>query len=382
MSVDAFASDSIFFHIKKSLGSSQSFALYRLPAQEKVTFVCGELELFNQKNIDFSDSESGFVICSFDKSKSYFIKSNSVFKQEDTATFKHSIHSNSAQKDVSFNFSGEQNEIISQEYTDKIRQVLEDLKEQAIQKVVISRKEHLGQMLDDDFCSCFQNLSELYPNAFVSMVFLAPENQVWMGASPEILVSENQDGIFKTVALAGTQSAIKENGETMTENEALWSQKEIEEQALVSRYIIDCLKKIRVREYIETGPRSTRAGNLMHLISTFEIDSKNITFKNLSTVMLDLLHPTSAVCGMPKELALNLIEKYEGYAREFYSGYLGPVNIQEESYLFVNLRTMKIENRDVFLYAGGGLTANSDPEKEWKETVMKMKTVRQIFEKS
>jgi isochorismate synthase len=82
---------------------------------------------------------------------------------------------------------------------------------------------------------------------------------------------------------------------------------------------------------------------------------------------------------MPKDAAEGILERIEDYNREFYSGYLGPVNIQNRSQLFVNIRTMKIENGQAFAFAGGGITEDSDPEKEWNETEIKLQTILKSF---
>jgi isochorismate synthase len=158
-----------------------------------------------------------------------------------------------------------------------------------------------------------------------------------------------------------------------------WTQKEIEEQALVERYIISCFKKIRVREYEEHGPKTVLAGSLMHLKSDFTVDMKAINFPSLGSVMLQLLHPTSAVCGMPLEPAVDFIRLYEGYDREFYSGYLGPVNFQNNTNIFVNLRCMQLLDKEAVLYAGAGVTIDSVPEAEWEETEMKLNTLLNVI---
>ena len=98
--------------------------------------------------------------------------------------------------------------------------------------------------------------------------------------------------------------------------------------------------------------------------------------------MLNLMHPTSAVCGMPLEPAMEYLLKHEGYDREFYSGYLGPVNIENETHLFVNLRCMKWNGSTAWLYAGAGITADSDPAAEVKESEMKMDTLHRLIRKS
>ena len=247
------------------------------------------------------------------------------------------------------------------------------------QKVVLSRKKEIE--LSDGFSPIeqFEKLCKLYSNTFVSLIYLPQLNQIWLGATPETLVSIDKYGIFKTMALAGTQPAFDENGLEKSVKQAQWTQKEIEEQAYVSRYIIDCLKKIRVREFIEEGPKTVIAGNLMHLRTDFTIDSEAINFSQLGSVMLDLLHPTSAVCGMPKAEALQFILENEGYDRSFYAGYLGPVNVENESALYVNLRCMKIENQIATLYAGAGITEDSDPTREWQETELKCQTLSKIL---
>jgi len=87
------------------------------------------------------------------------------------------------------------------------------------------------------------------------------------------------------------------------------------------------------------------------------------------------LHPTPAVCGLPKDKSLELILQTEKHNREYYAGYCGPINYQNKTDLFVNLRCMKILEDQLALFVGGGLTKDSVPTKEWDETVLKAKTL-------
>lgn len=248
-----------------------------------------------------------------------------------------------------------------------------------VKKVVLSRTKSITLSETFEAVKAFKELCDSYPNAFVSLVYLPDYECFWLGATPETLVSVDYNGIFRTMSLAGTQSAIGEHGENLSAGEIRWSHKEIEEQAYVSRYIIECFKKIRLREYHESGPKTVQAGNLMHLRTDYMVDTKEVNFPQLGTVMLELLHPTSAVCGMPKAAALKLIAKQELHAREFYSGFLGPVNVQEENHIFVNLRTMKIQGNEATFYAGCGITEDSNPKKEWYETEMKIDTLAKVL---
>jgi isochorismate synthase len=117
----------------------------------------------------------------------------------------------------------------------------------------------------------------------------------------------------------------------------------------------------------------------MHLKSEFEVDIKATNFPQLGSVMLQLLHPTAAVCGMPLEPSLKFLEEHEGYDRRFYAGYLGPVNVNQDIDLFVNLRCMQLAGSHALLYAGAGVTIDSVPENEWEETEMKLNTLLNVI---
>lgn len=249
------------------------------------------------------------------------------------------------------------------------------MKQGKFQKVVLSRTKTETLPANFNIALAFDKLCHLYPHAFISVVS-SSEFGTWIGASPEILISSDKNKIFRTIALAGTQP----KGDITNLQDALWRQKEIEEQALVSRYIINCLKKIRVREFEEDGPKTVVAGNLMHLRTDFEIDIEAVNFPELPTVMLNLLHPTSAVCGMPKPDTLAFILNHEKHQRRLYAGFLGAVNINQETHLFVNLRCMELVEKQVIMYAGAGITKDSVPEREWNETELKCKTIAQVLQ--
>ena len=262
-------------------------------------------------------------------------------------------------------------------FVDMVAEAVQAIETGRFHKVVPSRQKMIALPIEFDLAIAFQQLCEAYPAAFVS-VFSIPGVGTWLGASPEILVSTYRQAgrsMFRTMALAGTQVA---QGHDALKN-ATWRQKEIEEQAMVSRYIINCFKQIRLREFEENGPKTVAAGNLLHLRTDFTVDTEATNFPDLGSTMLRLLHPTSAVCGMPQPPALDFLLRHEGYDRSFFSGYLGPVNVAEETYVFVNLRCMQLLKQRALLYAGAGVTADSEPKKEWEETEMKMNTLLKVI---
>lgn len=259
-------------------------------------------------------------------------------------------------------------------YSENVNQALLHIQKNDFKKVVLARRKEIRLRPGYSPAGSFLRLCREQSNSFVSLVHL-PDQGIWLGASPELLIRVDKENIFHTTALAATQQFNE--GDPVSK--AVWTQKEIEEQALVSRYIISCFKTIRLREYEEDGPTTVRAGNLIHLKTDYSVSMNQVNFPDLGSVMLNLLHPTSAICGMPKKPALEFIEKHEEMHRKFYSGFLGPVNIEGESHIFVNIRCAEIGNEKAIVYSGAGITAESNPEKEFEETEIKMKTMSDVL---
>jgi isochorismate synthase len=264
------------------------------------------------------------------------------------------------------------------QYTQLVRTGVAAIEAKTVVKVVSSRAARRPLPAGFDPLKAFQELSRRYERAFVSLVSV-PGVGTWLGASPEVLAEVTADGQFHTMALAATQPLVPGH----PPQDAIWRQKEIEEQALVARYIVSCFKQLRLRDYHEVGPRTVVAGQLLHLRTDFEVDLQNVPAPaSLGTDMLRLLHPTSAVGGMPKMAALDFLQRHEGYDRAYYSGFLGPVNVAAPgvSRLFVNLRCLQVRPTEAILYAGTGLTVDSVPAREWQETEMKLQTVGTVLQ--
>ncbi len=258
-------------------------------------------------------------------------------------------------------------------FMDFVEDCIRAIRNEHFKKVVPSRYKDLQLNNELDPLAQFDKICLSYPAAFASFISV-PGLGTWLGASPEVLVKMEGDH-FSTMALAGTQRLSPDQDL----REVAWTQKEIEEQAMVSRYIINCFKKIRLREFDEDGPKTMKAANLIHLLTAFEVDMKAVNFPQLGSVMTELLHPTSAVCGMPLEPAMNFLKTHEHYDRQLYSGYLGPVNIKGVTELFVNLRCMRLYDKSVRAFVGAGVTEASLPEKEWLETEYKSQTMLDLI---
>ncbi|WP_299887996.1 chorismate-binding protein [uncultured Lacinutrix sp.] len=251
-------------------------------------------------------------------------------------------------------------------------------------KVVLSRKETIN-LSEANPIKLFQRLLKVYSKAFV-YCWYHPKVGLWLGATPETLISITGNR-FTTMALAGTQ---KDEGH----NTINWEAKEIEEQELVTSFIENNLKPL-VQNIIIGAAETIKAGNLLH-IKTRISGTINSNLESL----IKALHPTPAVCGFPKEESKQFILKNENYNREYYTGYLGELNIKEKatrntnrrnvennvytsiktvSNLYVNLRCMQLTDSKASLYIGGGITKDSNPGNEWKETVNKTSTMKKVL---
>ena len=92
--------------------------------------------------------------------------------------------------------------------------------------------------------------------------------------------------------------------------------------------------------------------------------------------LLEKINPTPAVCGIPMQKAKQLIAALENHNRELYTGFIGPMGINNHHSLFVNLRNMKICNSHLALFLGGGIMRDSIPINEWDETENKAPNIR------
>lgn len=381
----------------EGLTSGSSFALWRKPRETKLTFIQDFSSEARRVPLQLEELPAGFVLHPFadqEDQKGYFIQAERILQldleapicQEELPQWLHAVNSGiqgaALKKEVSQQLTTRLHGLkeTNIEVQDKARFLrlvglgMEAIADGKVEKIVPARTKRVPLPEGFDLGKTLARLLAQYPTAFVNFFHL-PSIGTWIGASPEVLI-ETEGDFFHTMSLAGTQVAQGDN----PLKSVAWTQKEIEEQALVSRYIVDCFKTIRLREYEEHGPKTVLAGNLLHLRSDFKVNQKATGFANLGSVMLSLLHPTSAVCGMPRKEAHDFLSAHEGFDRSFYSGFLGPVNIDGATSIYVNLRTASLQDGQVMLYAGAGVTEDSDPEKEWEETEMKCEIIGKFIQ--
>lgn len=358
------------------LQNNYPFFAYQLPKEDKIHVgVQKDADLCDYRNLNELKGRKGFVFSPFDADgvhKSWFIRSDlelevSEINSESIQLLepKNLLLDDSSDLDVVFESSQDL-------YFQQVKSMIHDLQRKNLDKVILSRIEILDGIGKNDASNSFLKLAEAYHSAFVFFVSI-PKVGTWIGASPETLLSVNDNSI-ETVALAGTQKI-----DNKSIDQIRWEEKEIKEQAYVSRYIENIFKEHQLNDIDRVGPITVQAGNVVHLKTSYRLPL-SLNFDQLSKFTKDL-HPTPAVCGLPKTKAISLIKKLETHDREYYAGYLGPINSTTDLSLFVNLRSMKVLENQMALFVGGGITADSIPEKEWEETCLKAQTLLNVIAK-
>jgi isochorismate synthase len=338
----------------KHLEQNLPFVLYCKPNSDTIIGYFQQNDTLHQAT---NFTEKGFVFASFDGSKTILIPesqseriSDTFQKKEITVLDKEPILPSITSKN---------------DFENLVSKGIQAIENKEFKKVVLSRKEAV-ELLDFDLVTTFKKLVHLYPTTFV-YCFYHPKVGTWLGATPEQLLKA-KDQEFKTIALAGTQ---KDNGS----NEVVWPKKEQEEQQFVTDYIVDKVKAL-ASELTVSKPYSLKAGSIWHIKT--EISGTLHSNSSLREVV-KLLHPTPAVCGLPKENSKKFIVENEKYDRTFYTGFLGELNIDDQTDLFVNLRCMEIEDSQAHLFMGCGITKDSVPEREWEESINKSTTMKKVL---
>lgn len=237
----------------------------------------------------------------------------------------------------------------------------------ALEKVVVARKStYLIEKFDPE--STFLRLAAKYAHAAVYW-FYKQNAPNWMGATPELLL-KSDGNIFHTVSLAGTRPH---------RTTGAWGLKEIAEQQVVTDFISNTLKNLGVPDLKISAPATAPSGPIEHLKSKLEWHMPHHTNAPMLQ-LLEAMHPTPAVCGLPRDAAKKFLLQNENFEREAYAGYfgLGDAEGQRGKY-FVNLRCLQWHGELLHLYAGGGINSGSNPQAEWVETENKLQTLLAVL---
>lgn len=350
---------SLFKQAVDALELQKPFVIYSKPHQDSIVGMFqNTAALF--KLDDYTSK--GFVFAPFDGQQAVFIPYS-----ESEVIVEPWIPNGEVAKEVILNYDDKQ---AATAFDALVKKGVDAIQSARFDKVVLSRKETLSK---DSIAviEWYKKLKSTYPTAFCYL-FFHPQVGLWMGATPEQLLKVGDNRVF-TMALAGTQL-------NKQQNPVVWGEKEQQEQRYVTDFILDSLSDY-VTNLSVSEPFTAYAGNVMHIRTDIEGDFSDMEdLKNI----IDQLHPTPAVCGMPKKASRDFILAEEGYNRKFYTGYLGELNgdltLNKDGFtdLFVNLRCMEVEEHQIHLYLGCGITRDSIASDEFIETVNKSSTMKKI----
>jgi isochorismate synthase len=358
------AETSIRLRCKAALSYGWSVALCRLPDSEVITqfYANTHPEL---KKIDLQKTEGlQYAFAPYASGNLSYIITPDCIAENETITFGSLELSNTDDNhDILWHTAENTNTAAGKkQYMDYVNAAKRAIEKGELAKTVAARSKQIEKpesfhLLDHFFALCKQN-----PGAHVYL-FSSPVSGTWIGSTPELLLSFDKKRIA-TVALAGTKQI---------EDESEWSQKEKDEHGFVEAFIDDAFEQLKIDAVRLSDITETKAGSVKHLFSTFEWCAAEDELRSKFHKLLGLINPTPAVCGLPMMEASLFIAQHEHMERRFYSGFNGIIS-KNDTRLFVTLRCYEFFRNGVMLYAGAGITADSDAEAEWEETERKMKS--------
>ncbi|MBY5957578.1 chorismate-binding protein [Membranicola marinus] len=326
---------------------TESIALYSLPDTDHFYEVCGPAEQTNPENVF---QKRGVVFAPFEISDHpiYRIPGQPV---KTTLT-----------KYENFNWQKKHRPLHQTKqstYQDMFHRAIQGIEVGSCEKIVLSTRSADTSSIPS-LPAFLQQLRQSYPSAFVYLFYI-PHEELWIGASPELLLDTNYP-FQRTAALAGTRKGAPKLGD--------WPAKEREEHHYVEQYVE---KVIEGQKFRKEGPHPVKAGPVFHLKTNYFIDIEGPVVNPFR------LHPGPALSGYPVQAAIQKIHEIEDSSRHYYTGFLGPVWNEGNSRLFINLRCLEMLRDGQLLYAGGGLTIDSDATAEWTEIQDKLGTLRSKF---
>lgn len=331
---DASSQEAFAEEIRGAIISGLSFYSYRSPSSTMVSF--GSSEGFIE-----GIGEPGFVIGLFDPEKPFI-----------TIPYRGVKHQHSS---LSL-YTMPQHSTSYEDYSKEVEGIISDLKNVKRGKVVAARVILRNEPLP--LAETFYEFCRKFPEAFI-FCFSTPATGCWIGATPELLL-ESSGTYLNSMALAGTRNAGSNRR---------WDEKNMEEQRIVTDYILNVLKANGLKPFTEETV-TKQTGNIEHICTPIFADSKSLNAENLYS-LLKSLSPTPALCGSPKNFALTEIQNFEKFQRGCYGGFCGPYRSLQDFSLNVVLRCAAVDQLKYCIYSGGGITSVSTVEEEWKETEMK-----------
>jgi isochorismate synthase len=238
----------------------------------------------------------------------------------------------------------------------------------SLQKVVLSRALDLDLASEVDLQAILRHLLHAHPTAYRFCVPL-PDGSSLIGASPELLVRKRGRTVV-TNPLAGSVARADCEDEPSALEYLRRSPKNMLEHRLVVDEVRQVLERFCQALTVPAAPSLLPAGALWHLSTVIEGTLVDPGVNALA--LASALHPTPAVCGSPREAALEAIARLEGYDRGLFAGATGWMSASGDGEWAVSIRCGVVRGRSARVYAGAGIVPGSVPAQEWRETAVKL----------
>lgn len=212
-------------------------------------------------------------------------------------------------------------------------------------------------------------LNENYPDCY-RFWFEPRPFHAFYGATPERLAQVNGREL-KTMALAGSiRRGLTPEMDIALAEALLHSKKDLFEHAVVVESLQRRLEPVVSQLSVPEGPEILQLGYIQHLYTPIHGRLKE---KTGILPIVERLHPTPALGGSPRESAMRFIREVEPVPRGWYAAPIGWIDHRLDGVFAVAIRSAVAQERRVWLHAGAGIVADSDPQKEWEETALKFK---------
>lgn len=256
-------------------------------------------------------------------------------------------------------------------YQKAVAQALGEIARGDYEKIVLARAQRLTTAEPFHPLGVLNHLRQRYAGCYAFSIGNG-RGQSFIGASPERLVRV-ATGRMHTEALAGSAPRGLSASEDAAFARALvQSEKDLREHRIVIGSIARRVADLGISLEHAAQPRLLPLANVQHLHTPI---SANLPSGVHILDLVERLHPTPAVGGTPRGLAVAAIDRIEPFARGLYAGTSGWVDHRGGGEFFVGLRSALVEDCTATAYAGAGIVAGSDPEKEFAETELKFKAL-------
>jgi menaquinone-specific isochorismate synthase len=271
-------------------------------------------------------------------------------------------------------FSFGDGSITTAAWKERVAQAITRIETTKVDKVVLARDLVATTNTDIDARPILKKLASEYPSTWTFAV------DGLVGATPELLLRLSR-GMVTSRVLAGTIPKTGDDAKDLALAASLArSSKDLEEHEYAVRSVAEALEPFCSSTNVPESPFVLHLANVMHLATDVTGALTESKQRVDAFLLLKSLHPSAAVCGTPRNIAFDIIDEIEGMNRGRYAGPVGWIDASGDGELGIALRTGQITGKEIRIYAGCGIVAGSNPEKELEESNAKMIPMRSALQ--